>query len=345
MARLPVRASHFAAGLAVVGLGIGLALAAACASGDEGEGEGGASTTTATGAGGAGLTGGGGQGTTTTTTTTTTVSTGGSAPGEDDCLNGLDDDEDSFADCADTDCQGLGYECVPAFDSDVQYVGLFAVAPCPAGTDQIPLRSCDSCVCNEDPGTCNVSVELCDIACANCAAPLTEPVCRDVTNEARFVRGSFTPRNDDSCTVADGSVPPNEIVVCALPGPGSCPSGNHCVPPGYGNATARCVLLDGEGDCPGAYVAERVVFPEQANFCACDCVWGEQDCVASPTVISHDADDCTATTYSIDLDGECHDAQNVASIQIPEIEATVQCDRSAYPVGNNLTTRSLCCLP
>jgi len=103
--------------------------------------------------------------------------TGGAPPAE-DCLDGIDNDEDGDVDCKDTDCQP-GFECAPALPVGWGAIGYAAVyqgssqtlPACPVYADDIAYEggasldvgnaSCTACSCGTPTGqSCTLTVDL-----------------------------------------------------------------------------------------------------------------------------------------------------------------------------------------
>jgi len=161
-----------------ISLGAGLLIASIGFASGCGEPFGSFTTTSTTGTGGA-TTGTGGA--TTSSTGGMTTGTGGAGV-EQNCVNGLDDDNDGLTDCEDPDCSG--FSCVPA--PPAGWVGVAwleassAPAACPPGLgDQLdlfdpadlvaPAASC-SCACGVAAGVACGTHMRCDPSAAQCAA-------------------------------------------------------------------------------------------------------------------------------------------------------------------------------
>lgn len=103
---------------------------------------------------------------------------GGQAPPREDCLDGIDNDDDGDVDCRDSDCQP-DFECVPpvpvgwgAIGHSALYQGASANLPiCPSYADEISYEggatldpgsgTCTSCSCGTPSGqSCSLSIDL-----------------------------------------------------------------------------------------------------------------------------------------------------------------------------------------
>ncbi|MEZ4375044.1 MAG: hypothetical protein R3B07_29805 [Polyangiaceae bacterium] len=101
--------------------------------------------------------------------------TGGSSggTGTEDCTNGVDDDGDNKADCEDTKCQSVGYQCLalpPGWNGPVEVyagsasppgcTGSFPLTSINAFQDlNVPMATCSACTCTNPTGaTCKVPV-------------------------------------------------------------------------------------------------------------------------------------------------------------------------------------------
>ncbi len=248
------------------------------------------------------------------------VCTGGTCFVPEVCLNGLDDDGDGKADCADEECDP-GFQCVPAVASG--WAGFFSVrkdafgAPLPAPTDcaagVAPTRyfsgprntgQCAACSCGSLSGaTCANTPLLCNFNPGTngvCAPPtsftptscLTRPYTACPSMSCQL--GATAVLTPGTCPASGGGVVASDMWnqvadVCGTsvaPGAG-CGAGSVCAPraaPAYGGP---CIQMSGAVTCPAGYATRHVAYTggtDQRGCTACSC---------TPNTT------CRATTYRI----------------------------------------------
>jgi hypothetical protein len=240
------------------------------------------------GGGGAATTGGGG-----------TSSTGGSgaAAGGELCWNGIDDDGDDLADCADPKCTAIGFDCIeapkglgPAYVASRPLAS--PTASCPAGFTRQTLYqglTYDALVCTcgcGQPSSADCSVTGHAYTNAGCSGTshAVGPGCNSVEGDASY-QASVSLLSGGSCqtTVSAGGVPATgwttAFDVCvADPGSAGCDTGTICAPPpppGFG--TEICSLLAAGASCEAPFEqiellgSEQIVDDRECTTTGCNC--------------------------------------------------------------------------
>ncbi len=237
-----------------------------------------------------------------------TAATGqaGAAPGVEVCSNGVDDDGDGAADCADPDCQP-GYQCAPAVDPVSGYQGYFRAAQVPftaaetstCGGGASPIvfyeslqgtaASCTNCTCGALTGaTCTPPTFVLYDSATSCAgtASITDPLgtCKGELPKmtkpelAGVLSGSWA--MNGSCTPSTVTVtknPPWQLrdEVCPVAVGGGCGAGKVCAPKSDGKHPELCVrAVAGTPPCPKGYATELDVygsFKDTRGCSACNC--------------------------------------------------------------------------
>lgn len=267
--------------------------------------------------------------------------TGGSA-GPEDCLNGVDDNDNGAIDCDDPACQP-DFGCVPAEPTALSYLTLVGVdADCAAPTAKTELQSCSGCSCADDPGTCSVRVDgYWDAACNAYAASEWGPVCVNIPDGNHAFIATSSHDDNASCGAISASTGSTTQATCTLTSAGTCTGSEACVPSAI--AAQACILLDGDVSCLGSYTARRVFFEGATTPCDCTCTAGNPGCEAANLEISHSGDNCPENDPRA-IDGNCQDAGYVTSMRIPAVAGSQSCESSGTPQGGG-PTRTLCCLP
>ncbi len=213
--------------------------------------------------------GSGGDVTTTSSSPTTSTSTGMGTT--EDCTDGVDNDSDGKADCADTDCT-VGFACHnPVPDGWTGHYaladGALAALPgnCPGSTypnpfytgyrlPNAPAPTCSTCSCGAPAGqTCSLSIHVAAGTCANfnsatgvCQVP--RPV---MVNGSCDASGGILPGGKTTCSLPVNSMCPNGTAAChqavyadaaTLVG-GACPPNVQnptIVPFSWNNAARAC---------------------------------------------------------------------------------------------------------
>jgi hypothetical protein len=222
-----------------------------------------------------------------------------------DCLNGVDDDEDGNADCLDSDCD-VAFTCVT--DTPVGWSGPFAVyegaVECPGvwgivvpGTfGREPTAGGYDCACTATVTGCEVTFALGEAAaegsCVGDADPFTVPAggCTDLGDPTALTFALLATRTGDvECvgdTAASVELPPpsfDEVfTICDAPDPDGgvgCDAG-ACRPrvPDSGNAQGDICIMrptdDPEGDtCIAPFTSKRVIGSafDDTRDCDCEC--------------------------------------------------------------------------
>ncbi|MBI4953196.1 MAG: hypothetical protein HY908_14280 [Myxococcales bacterium] len=292
--------------------------------------------------------------TTTSSTTSSTTGTGGS--GAEDCLNGIDDDENGTTDCADPACSPTEYDCIPDAGS-VAYVSP-AGGGCDADLTELTTYDCSSCGCTPIPGDCTLAVTLFDNQ-ASCNGSSAGPYaagtsCNDVadfnlgSSETVHFIASKTPGADPGCAPTAPTATAASVGLCQTTRKGlGCAqsSGGQsqiCVP-------ARpewCVLVAGP-TCPAGYDAAppHVVYDQgAAPTCTCGCeVLGQAAC-GPATLRFSDGNSCGNTFQDVLVAPGCQDTtlRNVHSLQATAVvENTALCSASGDTAAG--VERLLCC--
>lgn len=199
---------------------------------------------------------------------------------ETSCLDGLDNDGDGLADCADADCLAAGYECAP--QAPVSMEGYYRIRkgtweePVPAcadgskagiyGADPVP-PTCASCSCGPLTGAeCGypplhhwTGTKVCSGSGTDVTSTYGKPVCTPGTatgeNSVKIV-GNAPVVSPGSCPVAGGELLAKkawsaQIEVCTEVGVGGgCSPGSICLrKAAAGYEPKLCHRLKGGGDC------------------------------------------------------------------------------------------------
>lgn len=241
------------------------------------------------------------------------VTSGGS--GQENCLDGLDNDGDGLADCADPDC-GAGYECVD--DAPAGWEGYFRILTakypdpnppmCLDGSPPITLRAnpggpatCSACLCAGSgcaaPILCWEDSSNCDIVLpVNKTGPFNSPGgCSDINILFSGFKMSCTLAGPGvmpagGCDPAGGepSVPAlwlDQVSACQIyhrpsePPNAGCDAGKVCIPKSVGAYNgAPCVRLLGEGsECPSGWGYQVVAYEMEDDTRGCS------QCTCTPT--------------------------------------------------------------
>jgi hypothetical protein len=273
------------------------------------------------------------------TATSGSVTGGPYDTGAEDCLNGVDDDDDGAVDCEDSDCSPFFY-CVPSvpegWEGPVALWEGAGVAPgCdsyyPVGAATLPSRLlapaepnlCPECSCTSPSAALCSSASLEYFADADCGESLGSVEVGEACSAAsvshaagaRPVAARFAPRQDlsvECSAVADGVPvsPPvalEKVRACGQPGLTGlgCQSKQHCLPrPLPPFASSICIHKRGEFDCPAGFPEARPRYYQVASdgrFCR-PCLCGAVTCRGS---VSDSTDDfCSSTTTNISP-GQC----------------------------------------
>jgi hypothetical protein len=240
-----------------------------------------------------------------------TAGGGGTAAvaGNETCDNAQDDDGDGKADCADPDCAGAGFQCVPQppvgwvgpvrLESGTSCSGAWAKEHVAGGLEvTVPTGgSCPTCSCEKALGvTCGIDLLVYDQS--NCAGPshskklVSNGVCQYVSDaSAKSAKADGPIRvNGGACAgkpSGAASVPvatwKTEARTCQPSSPAAgCSSTQNCAPPtGTGGA---CVAKVGDASCPSPYTEKQMFFraiDDQRKCSACACNLPTSKCLAA----------------------------------------------------------------
>ncbi len=223
------------------------------------------------------------------------------------CFNGIDDDCDGLADCADPDCAPVA-TCVPSAPAPFVYgTEEPAGGSCPTATTATTMYQADGM-----GGGCASS---CSCAASGCSATLTGIVpCPGGTPQSTFAtltHGSCQNIEDQinfrispitgtlSCNTTGSAAPVTPPVLttaleCAMSGSvvqGGCGVGQVCVARG----TKQCVRATGSGvTCPASYPTAVNWFASYTDNRTCTCSCGNSGCAAA-SVAFFDSKSCVGT--------------------------------------------------
>ena len=272
------------------------------------------------------------------------------------CSNGVDDDGDGQADCADSDCVPE-VVCVPSPPAGWGTPSYVYVRPStdPAG-DCGTLDSGDTlqggltpgahectCTCGQaSSGICGVpSVTLhADAACSSIAIGSTtgqscQPLTASIGTIGSIATHEVSVSSQGICSSfvdpkIDGATWSQSVDVCSSASAfAGCTSGHACVPRSPASfESSACIARAGDVPCPvGPYASRRVFYQGASDTrdcsvagCACGVASGAH---CSGTVNVHSTSDCSLTIRSFQLDGTCKLA-NLGPAEGVAIKMTVQ---------------------
>ncbi len=305
------------------------------ASGSSGQGgtaaEGGVGGTTGGNAGSAGMGATGG----------TTGGTGGMAgnagssggTGLEDCTNGVDDDGDNKADCEDTKCQSVGYQCLALPDgwdgpvalyegpnTSVTCEGNYATGGPNGGKNlNAPNAMCSACSCGAPNGaiTCHFP-DLSVYENASCGGGYRWTFA-GADLETNGVQSGDCFGAQDPFSGPNGELPSAASTTAPPTTGGSCvPSGGAPTTPSPSwNTNARSCALSG-GIAPTGCGTNSCVPPTAGGFNLGACVYkdGDQSCPTGSFSFKHlyytdsnDSRDCTACTCGTPTGVTCNGAK------------------------------------
>lgn len=281
------------AALALSGVACGISASVDDVFSNGGDAGSGATGTTDGGAAGDPAGGGGaGAGPATGGSSTTTAAGGTTASGDEDCMDGADNDGDGAIDCADSDCTP-GFECVPAVPGG--WTGYFHISrtdyptlppPC-AGGDEPTLfhagpagpAECTACSCGAVSGaacsppafSCYTNSTTCGSGEVDLTAALQDGQCHKPANQIGAAFALSCAITEPSQVLANGKCEPsaadfpnkapwqNEVGACEQPTGGGCESGQMCAPKASGNmGDGLCVQKEGDAACPAGAFSKKV---------------------------------------------------------------------------------------
>lgn len=276
-----------------------------------------------------------------------------------DCMNGVDDDGDGQADCADTDCQTAGFMCVPTVPAGFAGpVELFegAVADMPKCDGPYPVESftgwgslacpfsCSNCLCGspKEVACGNPGISFDDIG-GTCRALTTRPVtltpgeCYSLPDTSYTMFATWEGKaSGGKCESTGGGqitrLPAswNAARVCGgqITGGGGCAAGSMCWPaPQKGFQAQACVVGGGNLTCPASgYTNKRDYFDSQdfsdTRLCSgCGC--------ATPTGVSCHAE---VTLYAAGLIGK--EPLACSSLNPEIVKVPTECVREPFNIGS-----------
>jgi hypothetical protein len=357
---------------------VGAGLAAACGADTSGLFGGNPTTTTsghgAGGAGAQGAAGGGGAGATGNSTSSGGGATGGAggggspptggggagaiggggtggAPGETDCMDGVDDDDNGLTDCEDPHCGA--FECVPAYVAPAQapFDYSFPVGandPYPAPSVPASRDACQSlgCGCQSQPGTCDPWADVYDGDACGVYVSTKGPGCYNPNfpyPDRSFIGGA-QPNGSGSCLGGLPQFSPTPWRACNVAQPGYCPGAEVCVPRNAA-ATAQCILQQGQVTCADPYSSSTTLYDPALSACSCYCSVTSEDCSPPTMTVYHDQAGCAGgSTTALVLDGNCQAGGVTASYSLGTSISFAHCDPQMAPV-NPVPVSTLCCLP
>ncbi|HEY2745852.1 MAG TPA: hypothetical protein VGL86_14550 [Polyangia bacterium] len=232
------------------------------------------------------------------------------------CFNGIDDDCDGLADCADPDCFPVA-KCVPAATTGWSYLTQEpASGACPTGSSGAPAYGntdltgggcASSCACT--PGGCSATLtgESCpDDTLNGDNRPVGNgPGCENIVDYISFnvgaISGSATCGGSGSAApVSPPAIPTmldcNPTTAPVVGVAGGCTATQACVPIG----THQCVAMAGENQvCPSPYSGGANWFPSFSDGRSCACSCSAIGSCASAQVDLFDSKQCIGTPHAI----------------------------------------------
>jgi hypothetical protein len=225
----------------------------------------------------------------------------GGVVGNEDCLNGIDDNGDQLVDCNDPQCQE-GYRCVatpPAGWLGIGWLSIDPVEGCgedfpnPIGLfDEQQLEAGDAecgCFCPDPEGVVchsvlycyadnNCELEVASMTVSSTCSPFTlndgsAPMLHSCSASSPFAMGG-------QCAPAGAvSVPavfwPEVGHACLRDGGGSCDDASVCIPVAPNGAQGPCIAHEGDVGCPEPYTDKTVYFDgsstDTRGCAACTC--------------------------------------------------------------------------
>lgn len=291
---------------------------------------------------------------------------------ESDCTNGVDDDFDNAADCADSDCvpavlcvpePGAGWSapgqlttgttapsCAAPYDTE-EYTGNADLAGSAA--------SCSACSCGAPTSASCTSNYMCERT-SGCAGTCTagspsSPGCV----ESPQVSATYLPRGPLGTTGSCGATASTATVdaptwgrearLCTASASAAtgCPGGEVCVPRPASPAPA-CVVSAGNVACPADYTEREVFyggFSDNRGCTMCTCGFSATGCSVAYTAYS--APGCTGTATATAIN-TCYTG-DPASYQITHTAAGATCNPTGggAPIGGVAGTApsTVCCMP
>jgi hypothetical protein len=238
--------------------------------------------------------------------------------------------------------------------------------PCPAGVPpeqllrqyELPGEPICDCQCGApEDASCSLGSVGLGIGAATCddsnVFGMAMPDCHSEGNFFSAIAYAGTPHSGSggSCTPEPvEEIPPADVTqTLRLCGDGmgeSCDDG-VCVPDPAVGEYRRCIVRDGDFECPAPYSDARPAFADAEDDRDCtECECGEPTVLCTPSLEVHGDDDC-GSLLAILSNGQCYDDDPVGSY-IVVVEGDGGCVASnSEPTGSFMPTgrRSVCCIP
>jgi len=260
--------------------------------------------------------------------------TGAGMPMTENCLDGVDNDENGLIDCADPGCQP-GFECVPAAPPDLILAHVASRSPSPnelscsdGSSAQVvfdrpgdPL-SCSGCSCAaaQDTG-CSPPEVTCWQYSTSCSSN-TDYVGNDGDNDCHdFPGGVYISTNDSCIRTADsapiGACPASGGTVMQTPPPwkrqrdvcrigqtgGGCAMGDVCAPrPPEDFEPEVCAVREGDQMCPAGWQKTEIGFSDeddQRGCLPCQCSSPVGLSCTSGDITIYDDDNCAGDSSTV----------------------------------------------
>lgn len=309
--------------------------------------------------------------------------TGGGAT-EQNCVDGLDDDNDGLADCEDPDCAS-GFTCAPAAPPQWAGIGWLdsSLSPCPAGlADQTdlydvadldaPPPSC-SCACGAAVGVSCGTHMRCASSQAECAAqgPMNgqSTTCGNNipnTNFPAFCRADPIGASGGACAVSTVGAPPPVMwapanQTCATDKGGACADAAAVCIPKLSGGVGPCITRTGDHACPAPYTDKTLSYDGQVmdtracsnGSCSCTAPMGSTcDCGALGCAVELDSDGaCANMSASVPANAMCVPVQNKPGsakvVGAAAVPGACAAGGASQPTGGVVPTGSVtvCCMP
>ncbi len=231
------------------------------------------------------------------------------------CFNGIDDDCDGLADCADPDCFPVA-KCVPAATGWGYLTQEPASGACPTGTTGAPAYGntnltgggCNSsCVCTPGGSSATLTGESCPdgTLSGDNRGVSNAPGCTNIEDYLSFNVGAISGSascggSGSAAPVSPPTIPTmldcNPTAATVVGVAGGCTATQACVPIG----THQCVQMAGENQtCPSPYSGGANWFPSFTDGRSCSCSCSAIGSCASAQVDLFDSKQCSGTAHAI----------------------------------------------
>jgi hypothetical protein len=302
-------------------------------------------------------------------------------PTMENCFNGVDDDCDGLADCADPDCSGGASPqavCVPDPGSFTAGTTVGATSACPsAWPSPTPISAgmsstCDGSGCigcnliSDWAQTDDCYVVLYDWGASVCLGGTgneirTSGVCKSISTIGGGDYHSIVgPNYEGFCSGSGGtstkvaSWGTNEKFCGGGPVGAGCNAGSMCVPA----APNHCVIKTGsQVACPTNYTLNTTrfytSFDDSGRSCSCTCkLNGSGGCSGTPTVELFTGSDCTSAPGTQLNSLGCDASQDLSSFNQAlatgvTVTSHASCSTSTSQTGSTalLGEQTVCCTP